>query len=183
LCFGTYPQKKMPCAALSFVWYKGIDITDEINDKKELIGTLPELVERTTTLLKQYLPVSSHIHENHRIDNHLVSAKALRELIANAVCHRDYSIYTRKIKVSLFSDRLEIQSPGKLPNSLTIEKLRYGHSAPRNMLLLKIFDHMRLTDGLGRGFPLLYREFKDRLHVQDEGEIFTVTVYFATDLV
>ena len=60
----------------------------------------------------------------------------------------------------VFRDRLEISSHGRLPNTLNLEKILTGNSAPRNQFLLKYLDNMKYIDGLGRGVPMIARETK-----------------------
>ena len=100
-----------------------------------------------------------------------ISGKVLREAIVNAVCHRDYSISNRKTSVYLFNDRLEIASPGRLPNTLNIEKIMTGNSAPRNHFLLKYLDNLKFIDGLGRGVPMIKQEMAERASYQEDGEM------------
>ena len=67
---------------------------------------------------------------------------AVHEAIVNAVAHRDYSISGSKIRLFLFADRLEIYSPGSLPNTLTIETMPY-RVFTRNQLLVSFLSRMR----------------------------------------
>jgi len=163
LLFGKQPQRRLPQAAITFAIFKGTDITDELIDKKEITGTLPELIDKTVSLVQLFLPVSSRIKGTKREENILIPYKVIREAIVNAVSHRDYSISQRKISVYLFSDRIEITSPGNLPNSLTLDKIRYGNSAPRNIFLVKYLDNMRYFDGLGRGIPMMIQSMGEKV--------------------
>jgi len=119
-----------------------------------------------------FLPVSSSIEGNQRKENILIPHKVVREAVVNAVAHRDYSISQRKITVYLFQDRLEITSPGNLPNTLTLDKIRYGNSAPRNMFLVKYLDNMRYFDGLGRGIPMIIKAMGDKVVFEEIGVLF-----------
>jgi len=75
----------------------------------------------------------------------------VREAIANAVAHRDYSIAVTDIEVSLHSDRLEVISPGRLPNTVTIEKMKQGYRAAHNELLKEILRDYGYIEGRGMG--------------------------------
>jgi ATP-dependent DNA helicase RecG len=143
LMFGKQPQRRMPHASVMFAVFKGTEITDDLADKKEVTGTLRELIDKTVGLIELYLPVASVIEGARRKETRLIPHKVIREAVVNAVAHRDYSLSTRKIQVRLFRDRLEISSPGRLANTLTLEKIRYGNSAPRNLFLVKFLDNMR----------------------------------------
>lgn len=87
--------------------------------------------------------------------------------------------FDRRIQLFLFRDRLEVRSPGRLPNTLNLRKIRYGNSAPRNLLLLKYLDNMRYIDGLGRGIPSMIQALGERVGFAEIGEIFTVTIWLS----
>jgi len=178
LLFGKSPQSKMPYSAIQFAVFSGQDKTNDLVNKKELLGTIPELIEKASSLVKLYIPQPSIIKNNQREEPSLIPSKVIREVIVNAVAHRDYSIYQQKISIFVFSDRIEVTSPGTLPNTLTVEKLPYGHSAPRNMFLLKFLDNLRFIDGLGRGIPLIKKYMKKRVKFEELGEAFRVTLFF-----
>ena len=78
----------------------------------------------------------------------------------------------------VFRDRLEISSPGCLPNTLNLEKILTGNSAPRNQFLLKYLDNMKYIDGLGRGVPMIARETKGNFLYSEEGEILRLVLPF-----
>jgi ATP-dependent DNA helicase RecG len=78
-------------------------------------------------------------------------------VLVNAVCHRDYSMANQKTRILLFKNRIEVCTPGRIANTLTLEMIRYGNSAPRNIFLVKLMDNLRYIDGLGRGIPLIIR--------------------------
>jgi predicted HTH transcriptional regulator len=88
-----------------------------------------------------------------RVDYPQYSLRAVFEAIVNAVVHRDYSIWGGRIRLHLFADRLELYSPGALPNSMTVETMRLM-SMPRNEVLASLFSkYYPLRDiGLGREF-------------------------------
>ena len=71
------------------------------------------------------------------------------------------------------------QSPGRLPNTLNLEKILTGNSAPRNQFLLKYLDNMKYIDGLGRGVPMIIaRETKGNFLYSEEGEILHLVLPF-----
>lgn len=180
LMFGRDPQRRLPHASIMFAAFKGNDITDELADKKEVTGTLPELIDKTTGLIELFVPLPSTVEGTRRKEQPMIPTKVIREALVNAVAHRDYSLSGRKIQIRLFRDRLEIISPGQLPNTLTLEKIRYGNSAPRNIFLIKYLDNMRYFDGLGRGIPMIIREMGERVVFAEEGELFKVSMGIAS---
>lgn len=178
LMFGKQPQRRLPHSSIMFAVFNGNDITDDLLDKKEIIGTLPELIDKVVVLLQLFLPNPSTIEGTRRSETTLIPLKVLRESIVNAVVHRDYSLSQRKIQVHVFRDRIEITSPGKLANTLTLSKIRYGNSAPRNIFLVKFLDNLRYFDGLGRGIPMMIKLMQDRIQFEEIGELFRVALRF-----
>ncbi len=178
LIFGSNPQRRLPQGAIVFAVFDGLHLTDDLLDKQEIVGRLPELINQTGAKIRTFLPRSSTISGMQRQEQSAISAKVIREALVNAVCHRDYSLVNRRISVYIFRDRLEIVSPGRLPNTLTVEKILTGNSAPRNNFLLKYLDNMKFIDGLGRGVPMIRQEMGTRLCYEEEGELLRLTLYF-----
>ena len=106
-----------------------------------------------------------------RIDLPQYSEKALFEAIVNAVVHRDYAIQGSRIRISMFADRLEINSPGGLPNNLTIDSMDVRQST-RNEALASMLgripvesirgsgDRQFFMERRGDGVPIIFRETK-----------------------
>ena len=178
LLFGRQPQRRLPQSSIVFAVFRGTEITDELIDKKEVTGTLPELIENTAALVRLFLPRPSEISGLKRQDQETIPVKIIREALVNAVCHRDYSMSTRKTTVYMFEDRLEITSPGVIANSLTLEKIKYGNSAPRNMFLLKYLDNLRYSDGLERGIPMMLKAMGERMILEEIGDLFRITLRY-----
>ncbi len=78
---------------------------------------------------------------------------AVREAVVNAVGHRDYTIRVSDIELSLYADRLEVISPGRLPNTVTVPKMRAGYRTARNNLLQDVLQDYRYIEGSGLGVP------------------------------
>lgn len=106
----------------------------------------------------------------------------IREVLVNAVVHRNYSISGSKIRVFVFVDRLEIISPGRLPNTVTVEKMKTGVSFSRNPFLMKYMENFRYVDRLGRGVPMVISEMKKSVGIEpvfeERGEEFYVSLQF-----
>jgi ATP-dependent DNA helicase RecG len=177
LIFGRNPQQRLPHSSVKMAVFKGIDITDDLIDKKEIKGTITELIDSTAGLLNMFIPRSSTINGLKRDEKILIPTKVIREALVNATCHRDYSIIGRYISVYMYSDRIEITSPGKIANTLTLEKIKVGNSAIRNHFLLKYLDNMRYIDGIGRGIPMMIKFMKERVKFEELGELFRVTLF------
>lgn len=86
-----------------------------------------------------------------RIDRPAYPVEVLREAIVNALVHRDYSIVGADVAIALFSDRLEIESPGRLPNTATVDALKTGFRYARNQTLVNVMRDYRYVDFRGMG--------------------------------
>jgi ATP-dependent DNA helicase RecG len=100
----------------------------------------------------------------------------LEELLANALMHRDYFV-SAPIRIFIFDDRIELVSPGSLPNSLTVANIRTGNSNIRNPILVSFASKLLPYRGLGTGilralrvYPLI--EFEN----DKDGNLFRVTI-------
>ena len=106
---------------------------------------------------------------------------AVRETIANAVCHRSYLI-PRKVQVALYDDRLEVTSPGTLCRDITLEKMREGMSSVRNKGIAETFIYMRIVETWGSGIPNIFKAMQEsglpEPVMQDFHGDFRITLYW-----
>jgi ATP-dependent DNA helicase RecG len=101
-----------------------------------------------------------------------ISRIALEEIFANALVHRDYFI-SAPIRVFIFDDRVEIISPGHLPNNLTIENIKAGNSNLRNPVLASFSNKILPYRGLGSGIIRALQQYPAIDFVDDrEGNLF-----------
>jgi len=90
-----------------------------------------------------------------------IPPEAVGEAVINAIAHRDY-YSNASVEVRLFSDRLEVWNPGKLPNTLTLDSLRYDHpSVPRNPLIAEALYLTRYIERVGSGTQTMIELCKD----------------------
>ncbi|ABR74182.1 transcriptional regulator [Actinobacillus succinogenes] len=110
------------------------------------------LIEKALELLAPFISEESDsIDENaRRVKKWLYPWEALREVLANAVAHRDWTRFI-EIDVIVYSDRLEVISPGILPNSMTIEKMKAGQRSPRNTIIMEVMKDYGYVDSRGMG--------------------------------
>lgn len=178
LMFGINPQKFLHFASISFVHYAGSEITDELMDKQVVEGTLDLQVDQMLTVLRHNIKAPSRIKGAKTTDlDFQYPEKVYRELLVNAVVHRNYAISGSRIRIQMFSDRIEFISPGRLPNTVTIAKLKIGVSYAVNPVILKFMENYRYIDKLGRGLPMVYQEARkqDReVFFEEVGEEFKV---------
>ena len=137
------------------VFYNGVkkDANYQI-DAKDFRGPLDEQIVDAFKFVERYNQVSAR-KDIGRIEKSQYSMKAIFEAIVNAVVHRDYSKTGSKIRLFMFTDRLELYSPGALANTLTIDGLPYGQ-ATRNELLARLLSEITLEDDMGRQVERLH---------------------------
>lgn len=108
--------------------------------------------------------------------------QAVREAIVNAVTHRDYAFEGTDIELSVYSDRIEIISPGSLPNAVTVEKMRSGYRSTRNVIIKEVLRDYRYIEATGMGVPRkIIREMQQHngtdVDLIDEDDRFTVRLW------
>lgn len=181
LIFGKKVEDRLPQNGISFAHFRGNDITEELIDKKQILGNLPDIVEQALVVIKNNIKTPSTIVGAVREEKEIYPAVVLREALVNAVVHRNYSIIGSKIRVLMFSDRIEFHSPGKLPNTVTIDKMKIGVSYSRNPFLVKYMENLRYIDQLGRGIPMIIKNMKNlgarEPELKEIGEEFVLTIY------
>jgi len=147
-CLPSFPQ-----CQLSLARFKGQDKTEFLDNRKEF-GNAFSLLIKAQRFFRDHLPIAGRIQPGvfERVDEPLFPPDALREALANALCHRDYSEFGGSVSVALFDDRLEIASPGELPFGLTPEQLKRPHSSrPWNPLMANVFYRRGIIETWGRG--------------------------------
>ncbi|MEN9868316.1 MAG: hypothetical protein RL748_3906 [Pseudomonadota bacterium] len=162
------PTRWLSAAYIQAVAYRGIanDPNEQI-DAKDLDGPLDSQIWDAVHFVRRNMKVPAR-KQLGRIDYPEYSLRAVFEAVVNAVAHRDYSISGGRIRLHLFSDRLELYSPGTLPNSMTLESMRVM-SMPRNEVIANLFARYfpvrepgygreYLMDRRGAGVDLLMAE-------------------------
>lgn len=184
LLFGLSPERLLPQCGIDFAHFAGLELTDRLHDKQNLRGPLPRQVEAAVATIKANIAVGSRIRGVVREDDPHYPDAVYRELIVNACVHRNYSIAGSAIRVLLFDDRLEVRSPGRLPNTVTIDKLPVGTSFARNPILVRLMENLGYVDKLGRGLPMVWQAATKlglRVGFEERGEDFTVTLPLPND--
>jgi ATP-dependent DNA helicase RecG len=180
LMFGRQPARHLPQSEVLFAHFKGKEINDELLYRKNLTGTLPQIVEDAHRVLSLSLQNASQIVGMKRVEKIIFPDKVLREIVLNALLHRRWGLMGN-IRIFLFEDRLQVRSPGRLPNGVTVEKMKESTHVPRNPILMKFMQDYHFVEKLGRGIPMVVREMK-KLNAREpdfveSGEEFIVTLY------
>jgi ATP-dependent DNA helicase RecG len=146
-------ESEFPQCLLRVAKFKGTDKT-EFLDNRQFCGNVFRLLNRAEQFLRESLPIAGRVIPQlfERADDPLYPSIALREALANAFCHRDYSIGGGSVAVGVYDDRLEISSSGTLHFELTPQKLFEPHeSLPWNPLIARLFHRRGIIESWGRG--------------------------------
>src|SRR6266496_4758633 len=167
--FGYDPQLQIPQSEVVCIRYADRLGVGKYVDRKNILGNLPELIDKTADFLKLHTQIGGEIRGFKRIDLPEYPIEALREAVVNAVVHRDYSRIGETIRVFFYSDRVEVHSPGLLLPGITPEDLAQMRVAsnPRNPLIAQFLrDIPGYMERVGTGIRLMINEMR-RLELPD----------------
>ena len=172
------PEQWLPNAGITATRYLGRDRASGQIDAQEITGPLNRQIGDAVAFAMRNMRVAAR-KAPARVNLPQYSERALFEAIVNAVVHRDYSISGSRIRLSMFEDRLEIQSPGSLPNNLTLDSMA-ARQATRNEALTSVLTRMPVEGILGSadrqffmerrgdGVPIILRETRELSGKQPE---------------
>ncbi|MCD5417161.1 hypothetical protein LR021_02160 [Candidatus Bipolaricaulota bacterium] len=163
LFFGEKPQRFIPYAKIIAAYIPGTDISIPPADKKDLEGKIPDILENSLRFLRLYLKEEHRIRSFEPESYPEIPEEVLREGIVNAVAHRDYTI-DASIRLFIFMDRIEIRTPGKLPNTVTIENMKVSIHVPRNPVIYNLLNKMGMVTDVGSGIPRVIKIIKEKLN-------------------
>ena len=150
------PEEWLPNACLSATCYRGKDRASGQIDTQIITGPLNRQIAEAVAFTRRNMRVGAYKNPA-RTDLPQYSERALFEAIVNAVVHRDYAIQGSRIRISMFADRLEINSPGSLPNNLTIDSMDVRQST-RNEALASMLGRISVGDIQGSGERQFFME-------------------------
>ncbi len=163
------PESFMSSAFIQAVCYRGTERNAAYQlDTKDINGPLDVQIRDAWKFVERNMRVFA-IKAPNRIETPQFSLNAVFEAVVNAVAHRDYSVYGSKIRLHLFSDRLELFSPGAIPNTMTIESISERQST-RNELISSLLARCPMNvnaigsqrsfimDKRGEGVPIILIE-------------------------
>lgn len=168
LCLGRYPQQFFPQLFISFVALPGKEIGDSLDDGTRFLdnvtcdGSVPDMLHEVLAAARRNMRTAAVITGGGREDRHDYPIEVIRELVVNAVLHRDYSPLARgtQVQVELYPDRLVVKSPGTLFGAVVPSQLGVEHvSSTRNAVLAKLLADIPDAAGLpvsenrGSGLP------------------------------
>ncbi|MCC2626149.1 MAG: putative transcriptional regulator [Burkholderiales bacterium] len=158
--FGKNPEKKYPQCVLAMARFRGINKSEFI-DNKRVFGNIFVLLDRALSFLNMHLPIASTFPKGEilRKDTPFLPIVALREAIANALCHRDYSFNDGSVSLGIYDDRLEIWNYGLFPRGVSLNNLNeLNKSIPRNPLIANVLYYHKICETWGRGIHMIIDE-------------------------
>lgn len=166
LLFGARPNRYLPQSGITAVAYPGAIKDYEAKERAVVRGPVVALLAETGSVVETGVIEGAldFVRRNTKLEAWVddggrrqerwdYPADAVREAVVNAVAHRDYTITVSDIELSIYSDRLEVVSPGRLPNTVTVEKMRAGYRASRNELVKEVLRDYRYIEATGLGVP------------------------------
>ena len=109
------------------------------------------LVEQAWDFMRRNTKPSARIEGGRRIDRWEYPEAVFREAVVNALVHRDYSIAGTDVLLAIYADRVEIESPGRLPNTVTVAGMKSGMRYARNQTLVNVMRDYGYVDARGMG--------------------------------
>ena len=177
LLWGLYPQAFFPQLGIIATAVQGTEYCEpqpdgsRFSDNKRIEGTIPEMLEGAMNFVRANTRIRTVIDKDgKRTDIPDYPMNAVREVILNALVHRDYSIHTEGMPVQLivFSDRLEVRNPGGLYGRLSIDMLGNAQPDTRNPVLANALEVMQVTENRYSGILTIRREMKSANHPEPE---------------
>ena len=164
LLFGENPNRRLPQAGVTAAAFAGAEKDYNTVDEERIRGPLAPIVsrrggivdkgviDRTVDFVRRNMGSAAWLDGGRRRRKRAFPLDAVREAVVNAVVHRDYAHEGTDVEISLYVDRFEVISPGRLPNGVTVEKMKEGVvRVARNELLKEILRDYRYVEHHGMG--------------------------------
>ena len=163
LLFGRNPRPTLPQSGIRALCYKGKEPDYAAQADEKLWGAMVPLgsdhdriterglVDKAWDFIRRHTYRSALLNGARRLDKWDYPEEVVREALVNAIVHRDYSITGTDVEISVYSDRLEIVSPGRLPNTVTPDKMRSGFRYARNQTLVQVMRDYGYVENRGMG--------------------------------
>jgi len=194
LLFGINPNKFIPQSGIDAVAYPGIDKDYAARERRTLRGPMVPLsgdsgiidsglVEQAIQFVRRNTQVTAELEDGaRRVEKWTYPEEAVKESIVNALVHRDYLLSSTDIELSIYDNRLEVISPGRLPNGITPERMKVGCRAARNQLLKDVMRDYRYLEHSGMGVSRkIVKGMKDHNGTEpdliEDGEQFMVRLW------
>ncbi|SMG46594.1 RNA-binding domain-containing protein [Dethiosulfovibrio salsuginis] len=177
LLFSNFPEMYLPAYIVKAAVFPGTNIaTEEYIDSRDISGKMSDVFQKTINFMLENVKHVQGEQGVNSVGKPEIPRVVLEELVANALVHRDYFI-SAPVRVFVFSDRIEIISPGHLPNNLTVENIKAGNSNTRNPVLASFAYQILPYRGFGSGIIRALAQYPDIEFIDDrEGNIFKCVI-------
>lgn len=155
IVFGKLDNVMIKCAR-----FKGTTMESFI-DKKEFTGSLFEMLDDAIKFLQNHLNLNAKIEGLRRVEEYEIPLVALREIVLNAIVHRDYT-RNSDIKIAIYDDIVEIISVGGFVNGLTLDEISNGRSELRNKVIANLFKELQFIESWGSGVEKVQNSCNDK---------------------
>ena len=171
------PQRYRPAFCIKAISFFGNSIGGtEYRDSRDITGTIPEMFSEGMRFFSGNL---HHVQAGQNFNSTgilEISPIALEEVLQNALIHRDYT-KNAPVRLMIFDNRIELVSPGCLPNNLTVEQIKLGNAAVRNNLIISFCSKLMTYRGFGSG---IIRAIENQPNINfindEEGEQFIIII-------
>lgn len=161
LLFGRDPQRFLRGAFITAARFPGVEMSDNFQ-KRELAGNLPDMLRGAESFLEDHLRREVALGRSmQRTEQHELPMEAAREIVVNAVAHRDYNIAGDGIRLFLFRDRMEVYSPGGLAGPVTIANIKDARFS-RNPVIVQVLSDLGYIERLGYGVDRVIDVMRER---------------------
>ena len=184
LLFGRNPQAFFPHSSLVVVKFLGVEPRGEgglpgYGRREEIGGPLARIVERAWQVTLEEMRIGAVVKGLEREEKTEYPPFAVREALVNAVCHRDYRLRGRRIEIRMFSNRMEVISPGGLPGFITVDNIVEEHFSRNPRIVAGLFQWGYIEE-LGLGVDRMIEEMTQAGHpppqFKAQPHSFTVTL-------
>ncbi len=158
LCFGAAPERVRQYARITAIRHTGIDVTEALLGRQEIGGPVARQVRSAQAFVRKYFPA---VPAQAAQPIYPPPVEAVDQAIVNAVAHRDY-LAPAQVRLFVFDDRIEVVSPGRLLNSVTVELMCDGCHFVRNPLVFHHLARLGLAIDAGRGIPTMFALMRAR---------------------
>jgi len=159
LLFSPDPSRWVTSAEITAVRYPGTEMGDQFL-REDIRGPLSDQIRKAEAFLLANVPHQAVLQGLTREEQPVFPEDVLREVIVNAVAHRDYQVQGESIQIFCFSDRIRVYSPGRLPGHITVENI-VRERFSRNPVVVQVLADMGFIERLGYGIDRMLRLLQD----------------------
>jgi predicted HTH transcriptional regulator len=161
LLFGARPQDRLEAATLKCAFFYGENQGTQLRDRADVVGPLHRVIDDGAAFVARNRRLVPRMEGIRRVDVPEYPDYSVREALANAVAHRDWSLEGAKVRLFVFDDRLEIWSPGRLPPPVTLERLGYDQFSRNRLIARALVERGEINE----------RQHRALQHVRERGAI------------